>query len=124
MKKQKRIPSWLGFLGVLGFLGFLPGNPSGSPGHSQYFFFIFFGFFAWFFWGKLMGEPADERLLENQKRATTYLCQFFTLLSFFLLFALSKGMAGHLILLFGSLAYALGMILSPALVLYFDRVSD
>lgn len=125
MKKQIKIPAWAGLLGLFGFLGFLPAvGGANDPNHSQYFFFIFFGFFSWFFWSKLMGESADERLIENQKRATQSMCTLFSLLSFFLLFALSKGAAGSAVLLLGSLGYAVCMILSPALVLFYDRVSD
>ena len=122
-KKEISIPPWAGLLGLLGFLGFLP-TSAYDPNHSQYFFFAFFGFFAWFFWSKLMSEPADERLVENQKRASQTMCSLFCLLSFFLLFALSKGVSGSTVLLFGSLGYALCMILAPALVLFYDRVSD
>lgn len=119
-KKNVRIPAWAGLLGLLGFLGFLPPDPN----NSQYFFFIFFGFFAWFFWAPLMREEADERLLENQKRASQTMVGLFCMLSFFLLFALSKGIEARWVLLAGSLGYAACMILSPALTLWYDRRED
>lgn len=115
-----RIPAWAGLMGLFGFLGFLPSDPN----HSQYFFFVFFGFFAWFFWAALMKEQADERLLENQKRAAQTMVGLFCMLSFFLLFALSKGIEARWVLLAGSLGYAACMILSPALVLWYDRRGD
>lgn len=118
-KKSHTISPWFSLFGVFGFLGFLPADAN----NSQYFFFIFFGFFAWFFWGKLMKEQADERMVENQKKAAQTMTAFFCMLSFFLLFALSKGVSGAAVLLFGSLAYAACMILTPALILYFDRVA-
>lgn len=120
MKKRirtARIPAWAGLLGLLGFLGFLPADPN----NSQYLFFVFFGFFAWFFWGKLMKEEADERLLENQKRAAQTMVGLFCMLSFLLLLALSKGVEARWVLLGGSLGYAACMILSPVLVLWYDR---
>ena len=122
MKQSRnvKIPAWAGLLGFLGFLGLLPTDAH----NSQYFFFVFFGFFAWFFWARLMAEPADERLVENQKRATQTMCSLFCLLAFFLLFALSKGVEARWVLLAGSLGYALCMIATPVLVLYFDRVAD
>ena len=123
MKKRSKpvhIPAWAGLLGLFGFMGFLPPDPH----NSQYFFFVFFGFFAWFFWVPLMREQADERLLENQKRAAQNMMSLFCLLSFFLLFALSKGVEARWVLLFGSLGYAACMVLSPALVLWYDRRED
>lgn len=119
LKKQIKIPPWLGLLGFTGFLGLLPPDAH----NSQYFFFIFFGFFAWFFWGKLMKEEADERMVENQTRAAQIMVSLFALLAFGLLFALSKGVSAASALLFGSLGYAACFILSPALVLYFDRAA-
>ena len=122
VKKRRdiKIPAWMGILGLLGFLGLLPGDAH----NSQYFFFIFFGFFGWYFWSKLMGQKEDERLLENQRRAAQVMCTLFCLLAFLLLFALSKGVPGSTVLLAGSLGCGLCMILSPALILYFDRVAD
>lgn len=118
-KRNITISPWFSLCGLFGFLGLLPADAN----NSQYFFFIFFGFFAWFFWGKLMKEQADERMAENQKKAAQAMTTCFCLLAFFLLFALSKGISGSMVLLFGSLGYAACMILTPALVLYFDRVA-
>ena len=116
-----RISPWFSLLGLLGFLGFLPSN---EPPHSTSFFFLFFSFFGWFFWGLLGREFPDERLLENQQRAGQIMLRCFTLLSFFLLLALSKGAAAAMVLRWGSLAYAFCFILSPALIWYFDRVAQ
>ena len=68
-----------------------------------------------------MKEKVDERLLENQRRAGQGMATLFALLSFSLLFALSKGVGADKVLLFGSLGYAACFILAPALVLYLDR---
>lgn len=56
--------SGLGILGFLGLLGFIFDEPFF---HS---FFAFFGFFSLYWWGKLAKEQWDERLIENQLRAT------------------------------------------------------
>lgn len=117
---KRKISPWFSLLGFAGFLGFLP-KVDGRP---NYFFFLFFGFFGWFFWGKLMKEQADERLLENQNRAARWMLAFYTLLSFALLFLLDREVPSDTVLLVGSLGYALGFLLSPALVLYLDRVAD
>ena len=118
-EKEIRISPWFSLMGFLGFLGFLPKVNN----HPNYFFFIFFGFFAWFFWGKLMKEQTDERMVENQKRASQLMLTFFILLSFALIFLLDRQVSADTVRLVGSLGYALGLILSTALVLYFDRVA-
>lgn len=112
---------WWGLLGLTGFLGLLP---PGADGRRPYFFFIFFGFFSWFFWGLLMREQQDERMVENQKRANSFMTTCFALLAFFMLFALDKGVGGQNVLLFGSLGYAACFTLSPALIFYLDRFGN
>lgn len=121
MQQKQILKPWMGLLGFLGFLGFIPTH-SGEP---QYFTTIFFVFFGFYFWGKLGGEEKDERLIENQHKAQRILSAFFALLSFFILFLLAKErVPREVILLGGSLGYALCFILAPALVLYFDQVAN
>lgn len=69
MKKNQKIaihPAMgiFGLLGGMGLLGFMLDQPTFCG------FFGFFGFFSWYWWGKLAKEPWDERLIENQLRAT------------------------------------------------------
>ena len=91
---------------------------------NAYFFFIFFGFFAFFFYYHLEKDGVDERLLENRKRAAAVMLSFFTLLSFALLFLLDRQVPADTVLLVGSLGYAAGFVLAPALTLFFDRKAD
>lgn len=63
--------------------------------------------------------------LENQQRAQKFMMTYFAMLSFFMLFFLDRGtVSTDIIILIGSLGYALGFILSPALIYYFDKVQD
>lgn len=115
-----RLFPWFSLLGFFGFLGLLPK----FNGHPNYFFFIFFGFFAFFFYYHLEKDGVDERLLENRKRAVAVMLSFFTLLSFTLLFLLDRQVPADTVLLVGSLGYAAGFVLAPALTLFFDRKAD
>ena len=82
------------------------------------------GFFAFFFYYHLEKDGVDERLLENRKRAAAVMLSFFTLLSFALLFLLDRQVPADTVLLVGSLGYATGFVLAPALTLFFDRKAD
>lgn len=111
---------WFSLVGFLGLLGFIP-----LGGEPNYFFCIFFSFFSWYWWSKLSKEKEDERLKENQQRAQKFMMTYFAMLSFFMLFFLDRGtVSTDIIILIGSLGYALGFILSPALIYYFDKVQD
>ena len=103
-----RLFPWFSLLGFFGFLGLLPK----FNGHPNYFFFIFFGFFAFFFY---------YHLEKDGKRAAAVMLSFFTLLSFALLFLLDRQVPADTVLLVGSLGYAAGFVLAPALTLFFDR---
>ena len=116
---QKFFP-WFSLFGFCGFLGFLPK----VNGHPNYFFFIFFGFFAFFFYYQLEKNGVDERLLENRRRAVAVMLTFFTLLSFAMLYLLDRQISSDTVLLVGSLGYAAGLVLAPALTLFFDRKAD
>ena len=116
-RKEFCIPAWFGLFGFLGLLGFLPGH----NGYHPYLFFAFFGFFGWFFWAVLLKERPDERMVESQKRACLILLSYYVILSFALLYLMDKGLSTNLILALGALAYGLGFILCPALILFIDR---
>lgn len=71
--QRRKIRPSMGIAGVMGLMGFL-GIGTGQP--TFFAFFGFFGFFSWYWWGKLAQEPWDERLTENQLRATNFAMQF------------------------------------------------
>ena len=111
MKHKIRISPVLGILGFLGVLGFFF-----SP-----FFCIFFGFFGFFFWGLLWKEQVDERLEDNVKRAAGIAARLYMVFGFFVLFALDKHIASEIVLLAGSIAYGLVMVLAPGLAYFLDK---
>lgn len=67
MRKKLSIKPWMGSFGVLGFMGFLYFIFKES---FMLIFFGFFGFFSFYWDGKLETELSDERLRENQQRAS------------------------------------------------------
>ncbi len=63
MKKNSRFIWLLGFLGFMGFGYFYDGDP------SSLFYFSFFGYFSFYFIGKIAGDMADERYMDNSRKA-------------------------------------------------------
>ncbi|WP_315115286.1 DUF3796 domain-containing protein [uncultured Clostridium sp.] len=67
MLYKTSVKPWMGVSGLLGFLGFLY-FPLNEPVFLA--FFSFFGFFSFYWEGKLAKELPDERLYENQQKAS------------------------------------------------------
>lgn len=111
MKRTFHIPPILGLLGFLGVLGIF----------YQPFFCIFFGFFGFFFWGLLGKEGSDERLERNIDKAVSIAGRLALILCFFLLFSLDKQISEKMVLLCGSIAYAVIFTLAPALAYFLDK---
>jgi len=111
MKKTIRIHPALGIFGFAGIFG-----PLFNP-----FFCIFFGFFGFFFWGLLGREKADERLVDNINKAASIAGRCGLILCFFILFALDKNVPREMVLLWGSIGYAVVYTAAPAIAYIMDR---
>ena len=122
----------LGFLGLLGFLGFAGfWTYRASQTFFPFLFFMFFGFFGFFYEGKMSHTLADERYLENKLKAQSTANRI--ALSIIVLAALILGQGRLMgraeftliaLVIIISLAFALDLFLSEALLYYYDRVES
>lgn len=59
----------MGFIGFMGFMGF---GYFENHDTATLSYFAFFGFFSYFWVGRLANEMADERYIENSKKAKAF----------------------------------------------------
>ncbi|MFW6035171.1 MAG: DUF3796 domain-containing protein [Halothermotrichaceae bacterium] len=65
----------LKFLGILGFIGFTGFQYFQSHNTTALSYFAFFGFFSFFWISRISSEMADERYLENVRKAKAFTFQ-------------------------------------------------